>query len=107
MSAVALNQDLLKAAVSRIADDELTSLRNTALGKFAEFGFPSVKHENWRYTNLSPAAELSNAWLSSTVDEDGHSAAEDTELDQWIGDIDAHWIVVRSGKVDPKTLAAV
>jgi Fe-S cluster assembly protein SufD len=107
MSAVAVNQELLKDAVSRIADDELTSLRNTALGKFAEFGFPSVKHENWRYTNLSPAAEFSNAWLRSTVGEDGPSTATDTALDQWIGDIDAHWIVVRSGRIDPKTIAAV
>jgi len=31
-------------------------LRNQALGRFAELGFPSARQEAWRYTNVAPIA---------------------------------------------------
>lgn len=35
----------------------LTSLRKDALGKFEAKGFPSTRHEDWRYTNLNPVTQ--------------------------------------------------
>lgn len=34
--------------------DTLTSLRNEALVSFQKIGFPTTKHEDWRYTNVLP-----------------------------------------------------
>ena len=32
----------------------LTNLRHAAIGKFSELGFPTIKHEDWRFTNILP-----------------------------------------------------
>jgi Fe-S cluster assembly protein SufD len=39
----------------------LLPIRNEALEKFLKQGFPHNKLENWRYTNLAPMSERSNA----------------------------------------------
>lgn len=36
----------------------LESLRNTAMEQFFELGFPSVKNEEWKYTNVAPIARM-------------------------------------------------
>ncbi|MCA1605458.1 MAG: SufD family Fe-S cluster assembly protein, partial [Acidobacteria bacterium] len=37
----------------------LDKLRNTAMERFSELGFPSVKDEEWKYTNVAPIARMS------------------------------------------------
>ncbi len=59
----AIAQELLETAVSRFPEDALTPLRKAALKQFASSGFPTRKHEDWKYTNLSHAVDMSNAWL--------------------------------------------
>ncbi|HUR46392.1 MAG TPA: Fe-S cluster assembly protein SufD [Candidatus Saccharimonadales bacterium] len=36
----------------------IRSLRKGAVSRFAEFGFPSLQDENWRFTNVAPIARL-------------------------------------------------
>src|SRR3954447_1787891 len=36
----------------------VSSLRKAGISRFAEFGFPTVKDENWRFTNVAPIAKL-------------------------------------------------
>ena len=36
----------------------LFPLRKTGLARFAELGFPTLKHEDWRFTNVAPIAKL-------------------------------------------------
>lgn len=36
----------------------LMSLRRDALDQFSDVGFPSVRHEDWRFTNVAPLAKL-------------------------------------------------
>jgi Fe-S cluster assembly protein SufD len=36
----------------------LNALRNTAMERFSELGFPSVKDEEWKYTNVAPIARM-------------------------------------------------
>ena len=36
----------------------LTSIRKAALSRFVELGFPTTRHEDWRFTNLGPLAEI-------------------------------------------------
>jgi len=104
MSSVAINQELLAAAVGRLGDDTLTAVRKAALSSFGDSGFPGIRQENWRYTNLAPAAELSNAWLAAEA-----LPAPSTDID--IADlntaIDAHWIVISNGVADPNSLGAL
>ena len=33
-------------------------LRKAALARFGELGFPTLKHEDWRFTNVAPVAKL-------------------------------------------------
>jgi Fe-S cluster assembly protein SufD len=36
----------------------LFPLRKAGLARFAEMGFPTLKHEDWRFTNIAPIARL-------------------------------------------------
>lgn len=104
MSAAAIDQDLLEAAVGRLAANGLTALRKSALDNFGKTGFPSVRNENWRYTNLAAAVELSNACLGDTPDIASPAKVDTRELN---AEIDAHWIVVSDGVADPETFSAL
>src|SRR2546428_3343692 len=33
-------------------------LRKAGIARFAELGFPTLKHEDWRFTNVAPIAKL-------------------------------------------------
>ncbi|MCI0518619.1 MAG: Fe-S cluster assembly protein SufD [Woeseiaceae bacterium] len=65
MNAPAIRQDLLAAAVARLPDNGLRAQRELALARFARQGLPGTREEDWRYTSLQPAVDLSNAWLAS------------------------------------------
>lgn len=45
----------------------LLPIRNEALEHFLKQGFPHTKLENWRYTNLAPMSERSNASVAQPV----------------------------------------
>lgn len=107
MRTSALDQDLFAAAVGSMPADELSAVRHDAASRFASLGFPTARNENWKYTNLSGAAAISNAWLrehagvpfsSASITRPGQ--AESTLLRQ----IDANWIVIRNGSVDMNSL---
>jgi Fe-S cluster assembly protein SufD len=51
----------LQLEVAAIPDEPawLTSAREAALARFSETGLPTVKDEDWRFTNLAPLAGLS------------------------------------------------
>jgi Fe-S cluster assembly protein SufD len=36
----------------------LNSIRKDAISRFAEFGFPTTRNEEWRFTNISPIAKI-------------------------------------------------
>src|SRR5215470_9882136 len=36
----------------------LFPLRKAGMARFAELGFPTLKHEDWRFTNVAPIAKL-------------------------------------------------
>ena len=41
-----------------IAPAWLGRLRETALDRFKEIGFPSIKDEDWKYTNVAPLTKI-------------------------------------------------
>ncbi|HEV2454789.1 MAG TPA: Fe-S cluster assembly protein SufD, partial [Verrucomicrobiae bacterium] len=36
----------------------LSGLRNSGIATFAELGFPTLRDEDWRFTNVAPIADL-------------------------------------------------
>ncbi len=109
MTPATVDTELLERAVAGLPDDALKPARREALARFAETGFPSVRHEDWKYTNLKPAVELSNRWLSDTgarAPGDISNAARDYAADL-AARIDAHWLVIANGMVDPASIAAL
>lgn len=65
--------------------DWLKSIREKAISRFSELGFPTVKDEDWRFTNVGPIARSSFSILNNGIEK--VSAAdlkpfqfEDTEI---------------------------
>ena len=106
MTSVAVNQKLLAAAVDSLAEDNLTAMRKSALARFGEDGFPSVRHEDWRYTNLAPAAEISNQWLQGEQITAEPDSADNDAITSFTKGIDAHWIVISNGVLNAESMAA-
>ena len=96
MTDTAFNQLLFDQAASAMPADVLSELRKSAAARFAESGFPTTRHEDWRYTNLSHAISLSNDWLSGT-DLSPHSPTAPAKNIR--SAIDAHWIPIHNGRI--------
>lgn len=99
MNAPAIRQDLLAAAVSRLPDNGLRARRELALARFAEQGLPGTEDEDWRYTSLRPAVELSNEWLASQAGAaaPGEQRPAVIPLQPVQRAIDAQWLSFRNG----------
>lgn len=91
------NQALFEKVVNEIPVDVLSELRKTAANKFTESGFPTTRHEDWRYTNLAPAVSTSNDWLASTR-LSPHSPTQSAQAIR--AAIDAHWILIQNGSIE-------
>lgn len=103
MNVTPLSQELLQSVVDGMPDDGLADTRREAAAKFATMGFPAVGQEDWKYTNLAGVAELSDAWLRGAPDTITSAVGGDAAeiIAEVTGSIDAAWIVVRDGIVDP------
>ncbi|HET6629764.1 MAG TPA: Fe-S cluster assembly protein SufD [Woeseiaceae bacterium] len=110
MTAAAIDTDLLEQVVGDLPRDPLAKARREALSRFRQTGFPTPRQEDWKYTNLAPAAELSNRWLRDAAARApqavlGPAAAEHAR--RLTLAVEAHWLVIANGVVDPDSLAAV
>jgi Fe-S cluster assembly protein SufD len=101
MSTAAIRQDLLADVVARLPDNGLRALRERALAEFARQGLPGTSEEDWRYTSLQPAVELSNAWLEARADSGlpRDSFAENLPEQAAETKIDAHWLRFLNGRL--------
>jgi Fe-S cluster assembly protein SufD len=93
--------DAVRTALERMPDDGLTASRKAAFAHLEQHGLPSTKHEDWKYTDLGPAIDVSNKWLASganvsLVPEDAIAAITER--------IDADWVVFRGGVIDPSSI---
>ncbi len=98
MTALALPDKALASAVRDLPDNALASNREAALARFLERGFPTTRLEDWKYTDLSAVADISQRWL-----ENGAPAPSAAAIDERIAEIrsaiDIEWIVVRNGTI--------
>jgi len=105
MNATGVKLDLLKAAVTALPSDKLSAMRQQAVTRFVANGFPTTKHEDWKYTNLSAAAEVSNEWLQDKpAQSDKTTSTIGSEIP---AQIDAYWITIVNGLVDVESLQAL
>ena len=99
MKPTALSIEGLREAVSRLPDNALTATRQAALAKLHQHGMPTARDEDWKYTDLGSAIDISNRWLS-----DGAAAVSTDTLAESIAlltaSIDANWLVVANGLID-------
>lgn len=95
MKSATLNRESFESAVGNMPDDALSALRQSAAQRFADGGFPSTRDEDWKYTSLLRATELSNDWLQQ------HEPSKTPcEMHSIMQALDAHWIVIQNGVVD-------
>ena len=107
MSTSTIDTALLERAVARLPADSLARARKTALARFAKTGFPTTRHEDWRYTNLAPAIDVSNLWLREAAAgaiEEGIGEGVQRYADWLNTQIDAWWIVIANGVVQEESL---
>ena len=92
----AVDAALIDAAVTRLPNPSLQPVREVARQKFKESGFPTKREEAWRYTDLTPIAELTARWLR-----DENAIVESTtETVPAPHAVDAHWLVIRNGELE-------
>ncbi len=80
--------------MKRLTTDELQAI----VGRM-----PTTCDEDWKYTDLARARDISSRWLDAGADTPSSSLAE--EIDHITGSIDASWFVITNGEV--QDLAAV
>ena len=97
MTDLHLASDILESAVASLPDDELKDARSAALRHFRARGFPSLRDEDWKYTDLSTVVDISRRGLASTL-VDGETDAELVHKVQ--ASIDADWLVIANGVLD-------
>lgn len=92
-----LDQALFDTAVNAMPQDDLSGIRRTAAAQFSRTGFPTLRDEDWRYTDISSAIALSNRWFATNSNSTSGFIAADANI---LTSIDAHWIVIRNGIID-------
>jgi Fe-S cluster assembly protein SufD len=71
----------------------LQALRKGGIAHFAELGFPTTQHEEWRFTNVAPIAKV--AW---TLPDESATATEKEVLTNIIPDVPGKRIVFVDGR---------
>ncbi|MBT8078424.1 MAG: Fe-S cluster assembly protein SufD [Gammaproteobacteria bacterium] len=102
MTALNFSEESLQAAIRALPDSSLSSVRQAAASQFLADGLPSTKHEDWKYTNLAPAASVGNSWLQvvqRAKTPAGVPAAAAEYLQQLQSEVDACWFIVADGIV--------
>jgi Fe-S cluster assembly protein SufD len=103
MTQAALSIDDLRAVVRGLPDNGLARVRDAALGRLDEQSLPTPRVEDWKYTDLAHAIDISNRWLQSGSDVAPATVHDDTA--KAIESIDAIWLVIENGAVSEQYLS--
>lgn len=99
MTEVVFNLDALSDAVSNLSGSRLEPVRRAALEKFSQQGLPTARHEDWKYTDMSPVLEVGfEAPPAGEI-----SAAINAATDG----IEADWLVITNGQARPCNIQGV
>ena len=99
MKSACLDIDRLRDAVRQLPNRALAPSRQAAVAHLDEHGLPTLRDEDWKYTDLSPVVEISNRWLHAGAHQ--LAPADRTDIADLIPkSIDATWFVIADGGVD-------
>ena len=98
MIALALPEKALASAVQALPDNSLAANRKAALASFLDRGFPTTRLEDWKYTDLTSVAEISQRWLENGAPVPS-AAAIDERIAAIRSAIDIDWIVISNGVI--------
>lgn len=104
MSTALLNFDDLKDVVRQLPDNGLASVREAALAHLGEHGLPTLRDEDWKYTDLAQLVDISNRWLGAGGLQQTATAVREM-VEAVTASIDATWIVIANGHIDLTTVA--
>ncbi|MBT8087505.1 MAG: Fe-S cluster assembly protein SufD [Gammaproteobacteria bacterium] len=97
MKREALSIDGVREVVRGLPDNGLAPIRDAAVRRLDAQGLPTPKVEDWKYTDLAGAIDISNRWLQSA--DAARPAATDDLVTEAISSIDATWLVIKNGEV--------
>jgi Fe-S cluster assembly protein SufD len=98
MTALALPDKALASAVQALPDNSLAANRKAALASFLDRGFPTPRLEDWKYTDLTAVAEISQRWLENGALLPSAAALQD-RIAEIRAAIDIDWIVISNGEM--------
>ncbi|MGI9248838.1 MAG: Fe-S cluster assembly protein SufD [Woeseiaceae bacterium] len=101
MKQVALSIDDLRDVVRQLPDNGLTPARQAALAHLDEHGLPTLRDEDWKYTDLSPLVDISNRWLTAGGQQQSPVVQNDA-VEAIVNSIDATWLVIANGAIDDR-----
>lgn len=96
--------DAVRAAVSKMPNDALAAARNAALQQLDKNGLPSLKDEDWKYTDLDAVIRISNEWLAGGG---SVSPVADANVQSVTALFDLDWLIIRNGTIDADSVTAL
>ncbi|MCP5089360.1 MAG: Fe-S cluster assembly protein SufD [Gammaproteobacteria bacterium] len=106
MKPAALSIVDLREVVRRLPDNGLAPAREAALAHLDEHGLPTLRDEDWKYTDLSPLVEISNRWLASGAQRE-LSGSTESVIRRITESIEATWLVITNGNVDEQLVDTI
>ena len=101
MTALALPDKALASAVQALPDNSLAANRKAALASFLDRGFPTPRLEDWKYTDLTAVAEISQRWLENGALPSSAATLQD-RIAEIRAAIDIDWIVISNGEMSDR-----
>ena len=90
----------LEGELARTGSERVHALRRAAIARFAELGFPTKRHEEWRFTNVAPIARAEMTVAGTALpSEAGRVTAADLERYHYP---DCIQLVVVNGRLAPE-----
>ena len=99
MKQATLSMAGLRNAVSRLPGGPLAETREAALANLDEQGLPNLHNEDWKYTDLGSAIDISNRWLSQATNPLVSDSLRKS-IRAITQSMDANWLVVANGIID-------
>lgn len=106
MKPASIDIEGLRDVIRRLPNSSLMPSREAALAHFDSHGLPTLRDEDWKYTDLSPLVDISNRWLRAGGPRQEPDNGRDT-LRTIADSIDATWILVSNGIIDDQTIAGL